>query len=212
MKIDLHSHSHASPDGLITKANIESKLSTGKLDVIAITDHDRIDFALYMNKIHGEKIIVGEEITSSEGEIIGLYLSTTIEPGQTAQQTAQAIKDQGGLVYIPHPFEKVRKGVSLNTLNSIAELVDIVEVNNGRSFSRSAARNAVAWSLQNKVAMASSSDAHGPRNWGRVYSVIAEMPSAATLPELLKNGTLKNGINGIISYGYPKYARFKKRI
>ena len=72
-KVDLHTHSQASPDGGIRPEQYAQALATEKLDFIAITDHDRIDFALGMQKALGNKIIVGQEITTSVGELIGLY-------------------------------------------------------------------------------------------------------------------------------------------
>lgn len=73
-KIDLHTHSTSSPDGGITAHQYEEALSTGVLDCVAITDHNRIDFAEKLERSFGDKIIVGEEIMTSGGEIIGLYL------------------------------------------------------------------------------------------------------------------------------------------
>src|SRR5580765_8441960 len=88
-RVDLHTHSVASPDGGISADQYAHALSTGLLDVIAITDHNQIDFALNL-------------------------------------------KDQGGLVYIPHPFETVRKGLHPATLEELIDYVDVVEICNGR--------------------------------------------------------------------------------
>src|SRR5262245_43185713 len=111
MKIDLHTHSIASPDRSLSAKNYQKMLASGKLDYVAVTDHNVIDFARILHDQLGEQIIVGEEIATSEGEIIGLYLTSVVPSGLSAAETVRAIKDQDGLVYIPHPFETLRNGL-----------------------------------------------------------------------------------------------------
>src|SRR5476651_1259911 len=118
-KIDLHTHSEASPDGSLKLTDYQKMLIQGRLSYIAITDHNTIEFALQAHAELGEHIIVGEEIKAIQGEIIGLFLTKPIPPGLTARKTCDLILDQGGLIYIPHPFEKVRSGVSATTLQQI---------------------------------------------------------------------------------------------
>ena len=108
-KIDLHTHSIISYDGGITEKQYRKILEMGILDYVAITDHNETRFAGIMQKKFGDKIIIGEEIKTKEGEIIGLFLKKTIASGQSTEETAAAIHLQGGLVYIPHPFETRRK-------------------------------------------------------------------------------------------------------
>ncbi len=113
-KVDLHTHSVASPDGGLTAQDYLQFLEKKDLQVIAITDHDTITFASDLQAQLGVRIIVGEEITTTEGEIIGLFLSKGIPPGLSPEETIHRIRRQNGLVYIPHPFETVRKS-TLNT-------------------------------------------------------------------------------------------------
>ena len=144
-KVDLHTHSVASKDGGITPEQYADLLKSETVDIIAITDHDRIDFALGMRDALGKnRIIVGEEISTTDGEIIGLYLEKNIEPGLSAKETIKQIKKQGGLVYIPHPFEKVRHGLELETLEEIKNDIDIIESFNGRAFGRNNGPKTVA--------------------------------------------------------------------
>ncbi len=79
IKTDLHTHSAASPDGSITVNQYKETLAKQTLDCIAITDHNRIDFALSLQQVLGpEKIIVGEEISTKQGDIIGLFLTKLV--------------------------------------------------------------------------------------------------------------------------------------
>jgi predicted metal-dependent phosphoesterase TrpH len=212
LKIDLHTHSVASPDGGISAEQYAKSLESGLLDYIAITDHDRIDFALGLNKALGERIIVGEEISTIQGELVGLYLNTLVKPGQTAIATARAIKDQGGIVYVPHPFETVRIGIGREVLDSIAELVDIVEVHNGRAFAQNFSSKAAAWAKSNGKSGASSSDAHGFKGLGYSYSNVEEAPARDTLVKMLRMTHLAHRRAPLFTLLYPKLNRLKKLI
>ena len=213
IRLDLHTHSEASADGGIGPEEFADILQNETLDLVAITDHNRIDFALGMQKALGEKlIIVGEEITAQECEIIGLYLSSVIEPGMSASDTIDAIKAQNGLVYIPHPFEKVRKGIQLELLNKLKDKIDIIEVNNGRTLSTKHSVSAQSWSIKNKIASVSSSDAHGKAGIGRTYTILEERPTRVSLLADLTNATHVYARPPLRSYLYPKINRFKKMI
>lgn len=213
IRIDLHTHSEASKDGGLTPEEYADLLQNEILDVIAITDHDRIDFALGMQKALGSQfIIVGEEITTLDGEIIGLYLKKLVSPGMSAQKTIDAIHAQGGLVYIPHPFEKVRKGIQLEILNDLVGLIDVVETNNGRALSKKHSISAQTWSVKHKIPGVSSSDAHGRRGIGHSYTIINNRPTRASLVSELNDATFVHQLPPIRSLLYPKYNRYKKML
>ncbi len=211
-KVDLHTHSEASPDGGITPEQYAKALENEKLDYIAITDHDRVDFALGLNKALGDKIIVGEEITTTQGELIGLYLKSEIPAGKSAKKTAQLIKDQGGLVYVPHPFETVRSGIQREVLDNIADLIDIIEVNNGRSLSQKHSLQAATWAKLHNKPGASSSDAHGYRGLGHSYSILTEPPARGSLTSTIKMTALAHRRAPIYTLLYPKLNRLKKKV
>lgn len=211
-KLDLHTHSSASPDGGLTAKQYQNALSTGVVDYMAITDHNRIDLAQELHIFHGDKIIVGEEIMTIQGEIIGLFLSKKIEPGQTVAQTINAIKEQGGLVYIPHPFETVRKGLHPAVVEEVVEHIDIIEVYNGRAFAQDRSKQAVIWAKMNRIIGVASSDAHGVRGLGKTYTQISDIPTKDNLLELLVGAIPMAERPSVRSLLYPKYNRLKKKI
>ncbi len=208
-RIDLHTHSQASPDGGLSAKDYKDMLHSGQLQAIAITDHNCIDFAIRLRDELGDVIIVGEEVTAKEGEVIGLYLSTVVPDGLSARETAEHIHAQGGLVYIPHPFETARKGLSKDALDGIADLVDIVETYNGRTLQNRGSL-AESWTQDHSVLSASSSDAHGKRGWGKTASMIAELPTRETLLRLLNDATADNTSTGITGRLYPKFNRARR--
>lgn len=212
IKIDLHTHSTGSVDGGISATEYRQVLHDGKLDYIAITDHDTIDTAKTIQKEIGERIIVGQEVTTLEGEIIGLYLTKQIPKRLSLKAAVAAIKDQKGLVYIPHPFETVRSGLTKQSLDSITEFVDIVEVNNGRAVFQNKGPEAVTWARLNNKVMASSSDAHGPRGLGTAYTTLDSNPNKQILVKLLQKAHRATGKVPLLSLLYPKYHRLRGKL
>lgn len=211
-KVDLHTHSAASPDGGITFEQYERVLSTNLLDMIAITDHNRIDFALQTRERLGDRIVVGEEIMSTSGEIIGLYLTERVSPGLSPLETIKQIKDQGGLVYVPHPFETMRKGMHPGVLEELIDYLDIIEICNGRAFLQNRSAQAVIWAKLNHVTGAASSDAHGIRGLGKTYTQVKELPTQIDLLKHLASGIPVTDRPGLRSLLYPKYHRLRQRL
>lgn len=211
-KVDLHTHSVASPDGGITADQYQRAIGTKLLDVIAITDHNRIDFALELQKKIGDTIIVGEEIMTTAGEIVGLYLKEAVKPGLTPQETIKHIKDQGGIVYIPHPFETIRKGMHPAVLDELVDHVDIIEVCNGRAFFQNKSEQAVVWTRVNGKQGAASSDAHGFQGLGSTYTTLPEMPNRDNLLNLMENSVPMTGRPSIRALLYPKLNRLRKKV
>lgn len=214
MKIDLHSHSEASKDGGITPEQYADLLQNEVVDCIAITDHDRIDFALGMQKALGsERIIVGQEITTSGGDIIGLFLTEKIDANLSPQETVDAIKTQGGLVCVPHPFETVRKGISLEVLDAIAVDVDIIEGYNGRAVFQDLGAQARDWGAKNGKSIVASSDAHGRKGVGYTYTVIDKSPkSGQELLAGLNNAELIFKKPPLITLLYPMRNSFLNKL
>ena len=212
LKADFHTHSVASPDGGISAEDYRQLLDSGKLDYVAVTDHNQIDFALQLHQELGDKIIIGEEVMTTEGELIGLFLTKRVEPGLTAQQTAQAIRAQGGLVYLPHPFETIRHGVQATTLDAMPELIDIVEAHNGRAVLQNRSPQALTWATLHKKPTAASSDAHGAKGVGHTYTVVDQPLAKGTLLSVLIQAQLVHGRPPLISLTYPKVNRLKNKL
>ncbi len=212
-KIDLHTHSVASPDGSITYHQYKKILEAGTLDLIAVTDHNRIDFALRLQQEFGqEKIIVGEEISTLAGDIIGLYLHELVPAGLPLAEAIQAIRKQGGIVYIPHPFETVRKGLQEQDLNAILAEIDIIETVNGRALFQNRKLAAQAWAQQHRKPMAAASDAHRSSGLGKTYTEISEIPRKETIVQLLATGQPHYQRPSIGDVTAPKLNRFRKGI
>lgn len=213
-KVDLHTHSYGSPDGGLGTAEYRYFLENELLDYIAITDHNSIETAQQIQAELanlGKRIIIGEEIMTTQGEIIGLFLSQLVPAGLSPAETAKQIHAQGGLVYVPHPFETGRSGLQAPALNGLTPAVDIVETCNGRAIFGNRSSTARLWAQQNAKPAAASSDAHGRFGWGYTYNVIEQAPTAQNLASQLTAATYSTRSVG---WGimYPKLNRLKKKM
>ena len=171
-KVDFHVHTSHSYDGFITMQQLERFFKKNPDFVIAITDHDEIKGALKAKKKFGGRIIVGEEIKTSQGEIIGLYLKRFIKPGMTIEQTIEEIKTQEGLVMVPHPYKRTGNPdshVSESALNKNINHFDIIEIFNARNRTCKANEKAMHLAEKFNKPKAVGSDAHAFYELGRSY-------------------------------------------
>ena len=160
------------------------------INCIAITDHGTAEGALQMAKIAPFKVIVGEEVLTPNGEIIGLFLKETIPSGCSVEEAIAKIKAQGGLVLLPHPFDPLR-GLHMDkeSLARLAEKADIIEVFNARGPFAGPVKKANALAKKYNLPGSAGSDAHYPYELGHTY---VEMPEFTTKEEFLKS--LKQGV------------------
>jgi predicted metal-dependent phosphoesterase TrpH len=210
-KIDLHTHSIISQDGGISRDQYARLLEKGVLDIIAITDHNETKLAIEMAKKFGEKIIVGEEISTKEGEMVGLFLKQTIPGNMTVLATVKQIHEQDGIAYIPHPFETSRQGLQIDVLQTIMPHIDIVEVFNARGKWRGKSSEALAFAQKYGKAMAAASDSHCYLGMGSSFSIISEIPTNKTLTNLLAKGELRKKFAPALSYLCPAINKIKHK-
>ena len=209
-KTDFHTHSTLSHDGGISDVQYEHILENNILDCIAITDHDEIDFAFAMQDKWGEKIIVGEEVSTTDGHLIGLFLKKKIKPKLSAKQTIDEIKSQGGIVYIPHPFDRRRKGITKEELDEIIHDVDIIERFNARYFTPGGNEKANAYATEHQKPTATGTDSHALNEIGRTYTLIDRFPTKETLVQLLGTAQYKTMLMKPWHLFNPKMNKIKK--
>ena len=167
-------HTSHSPDSSMSPKQLVARCVKVGLNCIAVTDHNTIDGAYEVRAIADFLVIIGEEIASSGGEITGLFLSEQVPRGLTPVETVEAIKSQGGLVSIPHPFDRFRRSVIVpQAIKEILPYVDIVEVFNARNTFSSDDHKAHELALEHGLLMSGVSDAHTQMELGRTY---VEMP------------------------------------
>jgi glycosyltransferase involved in cell wall biosynthesis len=167
---DLHMHTDHSPD---CATPVNSLLDTAKrvgLGAIAITDHNEVSGALEAREsANGIKVIVAEEVkTADQGEVIGLFIEEKIPRGMTLQETIAEIRRQGGLVYVPHPFDRMHAVPDYEHMLDVVSDIDAIEVFNPRvafsAFNEEAARFAAKY----RIVAGAGSDSHVVQGLGSV--------------------------------------------
>ena len=213
MKVDLHIHTRYSPDSNASLERIIDQCHELGIDCVAITDHNTIDGALEMKWMAPFPVIIGEEIMSSDGEIIGYFLRETIQGGISPEEVIARIKDQGGLVCLPHPFDGFgRHPLKASNRKALLSQIDIIEVFNARSLSLKYSERARAFARRNGLLSSAGSDAHAPREVGKAY---VEMP-AFNGPEEFKVALSKGEIfgqkNGVKDHFLTTLGTLRKRL
>jgi predicted metal-dependent phosphoesterase TrpH len=177
--IDLHCHSKGSFDCLSDPRDIVKAALDRGLTHLAITDHDRIDIALTAQQLAptGLTVIVGEEVKTLDGDLICVFLERAIPPGFSAADTVAAAREQGGLVGIPHPFDRMRGSLLRDaSMASLAPLVDWVETHNARVVGHGN-EDAQAFALDQRLPGIAVSDAHSIMEVGVAYTALDGDPS-----------------------------------
>lgn len=191
LRIDLHVHSSASHDCLVPPERMAEAAQRLGLSPVVLTDHDTIAGALYLRE-SGVPVIVGQEITTADGELIGLFLEEAVPRGLAATDTVRAIKEQGGLVYVQHPYDRYRKHLHEEVLEQIARDIDIVEVFNARCDEEA---NKLAKDLRTTLGVAggAGSDAHRLEDVGAAYVEMDAFEDALSFLRSLRDARIHEG-------------------
>ena len=194
IKADFHMHTHFSPDSETDPDKLVKRCLKVGLELIAVTDHNTIEGALKVKDSAPFPVIIGEEIKTSAGEITGLFLKETIPAGLSPIDTAHRIKDQGGLVSLPHPFDRFRSEViDGKAINELIPLLDIVEIFNSRNNLSADDRKAEKFAKEHNLLTSGVSDAHTLMELGRTY---VQMPEFDGTPSDFKIALSKGTIVG----------------
>ncbi|MEA2398421.1 MAG: hypothetical protein QOK25_1977 [Thermoleophilaceae bacterium] len=168
--VDLHMHTDHSYDCATPAEVLIAEARSRGLGAIAVTDHNEISGAQEaLAKADGVKVIVGEEVkTADQGEVIGLFIEEKIPRGMTLQETIDEIKRQGGLVYVPHPFDRMHSVPDYEHLLAVLDDVDAIEVFNPRVAISEFNEEAVRFAAKYRIPAGAGSDAHVPQGLGSV--------------------------------------------
>jgi len=185
VRIDLHLHSLFSHDGRSSLEEIVARCIECRLDRIALTDHNTVEGALSLAGIAPELAIVGEEVKTREGEVIGLFITGGIQPFLQAEEVMDLIHGMGGLTYVPHPLDRHRANFRAERLFELADRIDVIETYN--PWCDTAANQAAAKLAEDlgKVS-ATGSDAHSAHELGHSWMEIEDYDSPQSFLEQLR--------------------------
>jgi hypothetical protein len=190
--VDLHMHTDHSYDCATPVEVLLAEARARGLGAIAVTDHNEVSGAHAARaQADGIGVIVGEEVkTGDQGEVIGLFIEEKIPRGMTLQETIAEIKRQGGLVYVPHPFDRMHSVPDYEHLLDVLDDVDAIEVFNPRvaitEFNDEAARFAAKY----RIPAGAGSDAHVPQGLGSVRIRMREFHGPEEFMESLRDADI----------------------
>ena len=212
MRIDLHCHTYHSRDSLMTYDALLRSMDRRGIDMIAVTDHNTIAGALALHARAPDRFVIGEEIKTTQGELIALFLTDEVPPGLSPEETISHIHAQGALVGASHPFDRLRgDAIGLANLERIRAELDFLEVFNARTtFSRDnrlAREMAARWGLPGSA----GSDAHSPSEVGRAYVDMMAFDGPQEFLDSLALGQIGGRLSSPLVHFYSSYAKLRKR-
>lgn len=204
VRVDCHLHTVASGDAVTTLDQLAERVAAARLDVVCITDHNVTSAAVQAaSRGIGARVIVGEEIRTANGEVIGLFLAERIPYVLPLGEVVRRIRGQGGLVYAPHPFDPMRGSLGESAASLCAEgLLDVVEVFNAKIADQALNEQAAALAARYGLPGGAGSDAHDPAGVGAAYLEMPDFDGPASFLAALSNAR----VVGEFTDHAPRYA------
>jgi predicted metal-dependent phosphoesterase TrpH len=215
---DFHAHSHYSRDSVINpRTFIDGCLRKG-ISCVAVTDHNEIEGAFVIEKLVREqgaplKVVIGEEVKTAEGEIIGLFLKDWVPRDLSPEETVRAIHEQGGMAIIPHPYDIFRRSViKPDALERVKEQVDAIEGFNCRNIMQRHDDRAKALAHGVKKPMTVGTDSHSPWELGGAWLEMDGFETPQEFIESLKSARMAGHRSLPMVHWISTYAKVRWRL
>jgi len=208
IRVDCHVHTMYSGDAVTTVAELAERVAAARLDVVCITDHNAVKGAQAAIEADiGCRVVVGEEIRTGAGEVIGLFLTERIPYGIDVRDAVARIRSQGGLVYVPHPFDPVRHCLREDVLVALCAegSVDAIEVFNAKAGLDHMNDRAAALAEEFDLPGGVGSDAHDPDALGAAFVEVPDFDGPAGFLAALRDGR-------VVGHRFDRPRRFVPRI
>ena len=191
VRVDCHSHTMWSGDATTTPHELIEAVAASAIDVLCITDHSTTNGAVELADRLGCRVVVGEELRTGVGELMGLFLTERIPFGVQPDEFCLRVRGQGGIVYVPHPFDPTRNALQERVLRDLADrgLLDAIEIFNGKVSLEHLNAKAAVFAAEADLPGGAGSDAHVPDALGAAF---IDMPDFATPAEFLV--ALRSGV------------------
>jgi len=184
-KADFHMHSRYSHDSRTSLEDLVGRIRQLGYSRFALTDHNTAEGALRLHEMEPDLAIVGEEVKTTEGEVIGLFISRTIKAWQRPEAVMDEIHEMGGIVYVPHPFDRWRANFTPHRLVALADRIDVIESYN--AWCDPGANQAAADMARDlSKPTLSGSDAHSTSELGHSWNEIEPFEGAADFVDRLE--------------------------
>lgn len=211
--VELHCHTEWSKDCVVSFETIRALCQQRGIDRIAITDHNTAEGALAMYQRAPDLVIVGEEIMTTQGELLGYFLQETIPAGLTPEETIRRLRDQGAAISVAHPYDRLRKGAWVEEdLMRILDQVDAIETFNARCIYHEDNDKAQALAERCQIAGTTGSDAHSRPEYGRATQHMPPFANAAEFRALLRQASPVARYSSLLVHANSKTAKWSKKL
>ena len=213
VKTEFHCHTIYSKDSLVRPADLVAVCRKKGIDRVIISDHNTIQGALEAQAIDPELVIIGEEIMTTQGEILAAFVKEEIPAGLTPQETIQRLKEQDAFISVSHPFDYMRSGHWREAdLHKILPFVDAIETFNARCLLPGMNSQATEFASDNGIPSTVGSDAHTLWELGRATLMLPNFNSASELRAVIRQGIPNVRSTGIHARLASRYAVLSKKI
>ncbi|MBA4421420.1 MAG: phosphoesterase [Anaerolinea sp.] len=212
IKVEFHCHTEYSADSLVKIDILIAAARKKGLDRVVITDHNEIAGALLARELAPGLVIVGEEVMTTQGELLAFFIERKVPKGLTPEAAIHELRVQGAFISVAHPFDKTRSGSwKLENLQRIAPLVDAIEVFNSRCFSNHANQQALEFAREHSLPGIVGSDAHAAFELGRARLILLDFSNAEELKAALAEARQQVHMSPYWVHFISRWARWTKR-
>jgi hypothetical protein len=188
LRVEFHCHTIYSKDSLTQPQTLVEVCRHKGIDRVIVTDHNSIGGARAAQALDPERVIVGEEIMTTRGEILAAYVTEEIPPMLSPQETIKRLRDQNAFISVSHPFDEWRSGGwQEEDLLEIIPLVDAIEIYNSRCMNPDFNRRALEFAKKHNLAGTVGSDAHAAFELGRSLNLLEPFSGPDEMRKVIRN-------------------------
>jgi predicted metal-dependent phosphoesterase TrpH len=211
--VELHCHTFRSKDSLASPQALIEVCRRRGIDRLAVTDHNTIRGAREAAELAPELIIIGEEILTTEGELLGYFMTEEVPPRLSPQETIDRLRSQGAVISVSHPYDYARQGAwREEVLRPLLHQLDALEAFNARTYSTGPNERAAALARAAGLPGLAGSDAHAPFEVGRGLTLLEPFVDAATFRGALATARLVTRRSPPWVHLVSRYAVLRKRL
>lgn len=212
LQVEFHCHTRYSKDSLSRPEDLLAACRLRGIDRLVVTDHNTIAGALASQKLDPQRVIVGEEIMTQDGELLAAYVREGVPPGLPAGEAIRRLRDQGAFISVSHPFDRMRSGHwDPANLLAIAPLVDAIETFNARCLWPGYNTEAQTFAEKHGLPGTVGSDAHAIFEVGKATLLLPLFEDAESLKAALLSGEARSSLSAPWVHLASRYAAWVKK-
>ena len=213
LRVEFHCHTIYSKDSLLRPEDLVKVCQQKQIDRVVVTDHNTTAGAFACQVFDPQRVIIGEEIMTTQGELLGFFLQEEIPAGLTPEETIRRLRDQGAFISVSHPFDRYRGGSwQSEDLKRILDSIDAIEIFNARCYSSAFNKQAQDFASFYALSGTTGSDAHAGFELGMATLLLPEFTNTASLKDALIHASPDLHLSSPLVHFVSRYAVFYKKL